>query len=71
MSHNIKEDIISQRKFFWIDYHVKTNHERKIDLKNLMLDNKSDITSTLRLDSLESTTKKLSLKVAKKEKIQS
>ena len=33
-----------------------------------MLDNQSDITSTLRLDSLESTTKKLSLKIAENEK---
>ena len=71
MSQNIKEDIISQRKFFWIDYHVKTKHERKIDLTNLMPENKSNITSTLRLDSLESTTKKLSLKVAENEKSQS
>ena len=66
MSQNINLAKISESKFYWIDYY--SNTERKIDLANLMLDNPSDSTFTLRLDSLESTTKKLSLKVAEKEK---
>ena len=66
MPQNINLGKISPKKFYWVDYHL--NPERKINLANLMLDNPSDSTSPLRLDSLESTTKKLSLKVAEKEK---